>query len=83
MCWVGGPLNPPILGDFEADLARKSPRIGGLGGGSAENLCEDLGGGITLDMVAIPGGSFLMGAAKGEEGASDDEFPQHKGLTAK
>jgi hypothetical protein len=32
---VAGPLNPPILGDFETDPARKSPRIGGLGGGSA------------------------------------------------
>jgi uncharacterized protein involved in response to NO len=32
---VTGPLNPPILGDFDMDLARKSPRIGGLGGGSA------------------------------------------------
>ncbi len=32
---IAGPLNPPILGDFEAFLARKSPRIGGLGGGSA------------------------------------------------
>jgi hypothetical protein len=29
-----GPLNPPILGDFETGLARKSPRIGGLGGSS-------------------------------------------------
>jgi formylglycine-generating enzyme required for sulfatase activity len=29
-------------------------------------------------MVAIPGGSFLMGAAQGEKGASDDEFPQHQ-----
>jgi uncharacterized protein len=27
-----GPLNPPILGDFETELARKSPSIGGLGG---------------------------------------------------
>jgi hypothetical protein len=26
------PLNPPILGDFEVELDRKSPRIGGLGG---------------------------------------------------
>jgi formylglycine-generating enzyme required for sulfatase activity len=42
------------------------------------DLCEDLGGGISLDMVAIPGGSFMMGAAKGEEGASDREYPQHK-----
>jgi CHAT domain-containing protein len=29
---IAGPLNPPILGDFETVLARKSPRIGGLGG---------------------------------------------------
>ncbi|NJM46455.1 MAG: hypothetical protein HC860_09960, partial [Alkalinema sp. RU_4_3] len=31
---VAGPLNPPSLGDFETDLARKSPSIGGVGGGS-------------------------------------------------
>ncbi len=43
-----------------------------------QNLQEDLGGGVFLDVVAIPGGSFLMGAAEGEEGASDDEYPQHK-----
>ncbi len=43
-----------------------------------QNLQEDLGGGIFVDLVAIPGGSFLMGAAKGEEGASDDEYPQHQ-----
>jgi formylglycine-generating enzyme required for sulfatase activity len=43
-----------------------------------QDLREDLGGGIFLDMVAIPGGSFLMGAAQGEKGASDDEFPQHQ-----
>jgi hypothetical protein len=33
-----GPLNPPILGDFEASLARKSPSIGGLGGGSSKSV---------------------------------------------
>ena len=30
------------------------------------------------DMITIPAGRFLMGAAKGEEGASSDEFPQHE-----
>jgi CHAT domain-containing protein/tetratricopeptide (TPR) repeat protein len=29
---INCPLNPPILGDFETVLARKSPRIRGLGG---------------------------------------------------
>jgi formylglycine-generating enzyme required for sulfatase activity len=28
-------------------------------------------------MVQIPGGTFLMGAAEGEEKADNDEFPQH------
>jgi hypothetical protein len=37
---MAGPLNPPILGDFEAVLARKSPRIGGLGGGSAGSVAS-------------------------------------------
>lgn len=30
-----------------------------------------------IEMVRIPAGEFLMGAAKGEENAYDDEFPQH------
>jgi hypothetical protein len=32
---IAGPLNPPMLGDFEAAPVRESPSIGGLGGGSA------------------------------------------------
>jgi formylglycine-generating enzyme required for sulfatase activity len=52
--------------------------------GTANYFREDLGDGIALDMVQIPGGRFMMGAAKTgllgkkEEGASDDEFPQHE-----
>ncbi len=46
--------------------------------GKATYFSEDLGNGITLDMVKIPGGNFQMGAVKGEAGASDDEFPQHE-----
>ena len=41
-------------------------------------FAEDLGNGITLDMVRIPGGRFMMGAAEREAGASDDEYPQHE-----
>ncbi|WP_364418155.1 formylglycine-generating enzyme family protein [Moorena sp. SIO3H5] len=39
---------------------------------------EDLGNGITLDMVAIPGGTFLMGSPETEEGHSNSESPQHQ-----
>ena len=45
---------------------------------SADTFTEDLGSGITLEMVRIPGGKYSMGAARGEEGASDDEFPQRE-----
>ena len=45
--------------------------------GNATYFSEDLGNGIVLDMVKIPGGSFQMGAVKVEEEALDDEFPQH------
>jgi len=37
-----------------------------------------LGNGITLDMVAIPGGTFLMGSSPNEKYSFDDEHPQHQ-----
>lgn len=45
--------------------------------GQAEYFRQDLGNGITLDLVSIPGGSFQMGASEGEAEASADEYPQH------
>ena len=39
---------------------------------------EDLGNGITLEMVAIPGGTFLMGSSPNEKYSFDDEHPQHQ-----
>jgi formylglycine-generating enzyme required for sulfatase activity len=38
---------------------------------------EDLGNEVSLDMVAIPGGTFLMGSPETEEGHRDSESPQH------
>ena len=46
--------------------------------GRAQYFIEDLGNGIELEMVLIPGGSFTMGAPETEEGSSDDERPQHQ-----
>ena len=45
--------------------------------GQAEYRREDLGNGITLDLVKIPGGRFQMGALAGKEGRSGAEGPQH------
>ncbi len=48
--------------------------------GEAQQWEEDLGNGRVLEMVSIPGGSFLMGSPRGEEGRADDdrESPQHR-----
>src|SRR5262245_29273468 len=35
------------------------------------------GTGITFEMIAIPGGAYLMGSPPGEKGRRDDEGPQH------
>ncbi|MEG3850109.1 formylglycine-generating enzyme family protein [Microcoleus sp. herbarium19] len=39
---------------------------------------EDLGNSIALEMVYIPGGTFMMGCPKNEEGKHDSESPQHQ-----
>ncbi|MBE9143554.1 formylglycine-generating enzyme family protein [Planktothrix mougeotii LEGE 06226] len=44
----------------------------------AQYFTEDLGNGVTLDMVYIPGGTFLMGSPKTEQGSKEDERPQHQ-----
>jgi len=44
----------------------------------AQFLAEDLENGVTLEMVSIPGGTFLMGSPKTEEGHRDNESPQHQ-----
>ncbi|MBD2520436.1 SUMF1/EgtB/PvdO family nonheme iron enzyme [Nostoc sp. FACHB-973] len=44
---------------------------------TAQYYVEDLGNGITLDMVVIPGGSFMMGSPEDELERRDSESPQH------
>jgi formylglycine-generating enzyme required for sulfatase activity len=41
----------------------------------AEGFAEDLGQGVALEMVALPGGSFQMGSREGQ--GYDDEHPLH------
>jgi formylglycine-generating enzyme required for sulfatase activity/CheY-like chemotaxis protein len=44
----------------------------------ANYLAEDLGNGVTLEMVYIPGGSFIMGSPPGEVKRKNNEEPQHQ-----
>jgi formylglycine-generating enzyme required for sulfatase activity len=44
---------------------------------TAQYFIEDLGDGIGLEMVLIPGGSFLMGSPEDELERLDRESPQH------
>ncbi|RKZ81996.1 MAG: hypothetical protein DRR19_21355, partial [Candidatus Parabeggiatoa sp. nov. 1] len=39
---------------------------------------EDLGNGVTLEMVYIPGGTFMMGSPETEKSRDNDEGPQHR-----
>jgi formylglycine-generating enzyme required for sulfatase activity len=46
--------------------------------GSAKYFTEDLGNNITIEMVAIPGGTFMMGSPEDELERIENESPQHQ-----
>ncbi|MDE5089157.1 MAG: protein kinase, partial [Trichodesmium sp. St16_bin2-tuft] len=45
--------------------------------GQAEVITENMGNGVSLEMVKIPGGRFLMGSPDKEAGRRNNEGPQH------
>jgi formylglycine-generating enzyme required for sulfatase activity len=82
------PTNEPSLKSFEFDVATLEKERSGLFGmnvtwkikrrrSQAEFFTEDLGNGMILEMVAIPGGTFLMGSPNTEAERNDNESPQH------
>ncbi len=44
----------------------------------ARYFTEDLDDGVNLEMIAIPPGTFTMGAPENEAGSKDSERPQHQ-----
>ncbi len=45
--------------------------------GKAKYITVDLGKGVTMDLVGIPGGKYLMGSPDNEAERSSEESPQH------
>ena len=44
---------------------------------SAKYLAQEIANGVTIDMVYVPGGEFLMGSPEDEKGRTEAESPQH------
>lgn len=81
--------NQPVLQSFEFETAKiRIEELGGLWGhtkvviekshGQSKQFVEDFGDGVNLEMVSIPGGSFLMGAPESELESDNNERPQHQ-----
>ena len=58
--------------DQKGELLKRYPNK------QAKFFKENLGNGVTLEMVKIPGGDFEMGSPEDEEGRSKDEGPQRQ-----
>ncbi|TAD93461.1 MAG: formylglycine-generating enzyme family protein, partial [Oscillatoriales cyanobacterium] len=63
--------------DFATVTVNSTGQIANRSQGQARVFTDNLGDGITIDMIAIPGGSFVMGSPSTEAGRSSDEGPQH------
>lgn len=89
---VSQPPSPPSIQTqplefFEFDTATITIKSGLFGLGKtyeinrscqqAKFFLENLGNGVVLEMVAIPGGKFLMGSPENELERRDSESPQH------
>ena len=75
------PLNPPLplqSFDFVSVILDDSGKLKSRDTKSAYAFTEDLGGGLKLEMVAIPPGEFMMGSPETERRRSENEGPQHR-----
>lgn len=61
--------------EFETPTLNEKGQVIALTQGSAQQFTEDLGNGISLDMIVIPAGIFKMGSLPHQGGS--DEQPQH------
>ncbi|MDJ0716138.1 MAG: formylglycine-generating enzyme family protein [Prochloraceae cyanobacterium] len=64
--------------EFETVIVDRSGKIIEKQRFESDYFTEELGYDVNLEMVAIPGGTYRMGAPVGEEGSIDRERPQHR-----
>ena len=63
---------------FTTKTVNKTGKIVNQENHQAKYFKEDLGNNITLEMVQIPAGSFMMGSPESEKGRTQDQSPQHQ-----
>ncbi|MBD2508018.1 SUMF1/EgtB/PvdO family nonheme iron enzyme [Nostoc muscorum FACHB-395] len=70
--------NPLKTFQFEVVTVNAKGNITNCRNEEAKYFEENLGNGITLEMVQIPGGTFMMGSLEGEADREDYESPLHQ-----
>ena len=70
--------NPLQTFQFEVVTVNAQGNITNRRSEEAKYFEEDLGNGVTLGMMQIPGGTFMMGSPEGEANIVQDETPQHQ-----
>jgi formylglycine-generating enzyme required for sulfatase activity len=70
----------PAMENYSFDVVSvtRTGDIGKVSRGRTQYISEDLGGGVVLEMIRVPGGSFLMGSTDKEVGREPTEGPQHQ-----
>ena len=75
---VQNPENALKVFSFEICIVNSQGKITHKDTKQAQYFSDGLGKNVDLEVVYIPGGQCLMGAAKGEKDADADEYPQHQ-----
>ncbi|QMS87673.1 SUMF1/EgtB/PvdO family nonheme iron enzyme [Nostoc edaphicum CCNP1411] len=70
--------NPLKTFQFEVVTVDAQGNISNRRNQEAKYFEENLGNGVTLEMVQIPGGTFTMGSPEGEAERRDNESPLHQ-----